>query len=423
MSVFKFLIQLIILFLLITACSKDENEEIAPDLTKNAFYIDNIEYLIADGIVANIGGDGLQETYDYLFVLYSSGISFNANQSFDEGFSGIGNALVIGITTDSWAGPIAGKYSTENTEGELEIENVACFINFNLETIAASKMYSFSSATMDLSIEGGVYEITINGLGEEIGENNEIMKNNVKLTAHYKAILPEYEFIPEDPALCEFDIDTIDFTFGIDYAHPDMYLIPGEESDLSNENLETVRSAIGTPGADIDGILQVCHWINQNFTYSNAGGAMAGVNTVDELFEVRTFYGCHSLALIISSVLREFGFPAVMIETADVQWGYDYRSGSVEYFAGHVMSEVFVNNKWILLDNNCTYVSDYDYSNPFISMMHSNQGGLFVFAKGIDIWEYRNGNDLFTEEELLDFSKHIHCYEDLFNTTDYNWNN
>jgi len=64
---------------------------------------------------------------------------------------------------------------------------------------------------------------------------------------------------------CNIDIDSIDFSFGIDYYDKEKYLIPGEE----------VRSAIGTPGNDIEGILLVCHWINQNFTFDNAGGAMA----------------------------------------------------------------------------------------------------------------------------------------------------
>lgn len=226
----------------------------------------------------------------------------------------------------------------------------------------------------------------------------------------------------ENTDKCNINFDSLDFTFGIDYDYPEKYLVPGEQSDLSAENLELVQNAIGIPTADIDGIMKVCHWINQNFTFINAGGNKAGVNTVDELFEIQTFYGCHSLALIISSVLRKFGIPTVMIETADVQWGYDYRSGSIEYFAGHVMSEVYINNEWILLDNNCTYVKEYDYVNPYISVINSNEKGLFVFAKGVDVWDYRDANDSFTYEKMVDFSNNIHCYEDLFYTVDYAWN-
>lgn len=226
---------------------------------------------------------------------------------------------------------------------------------------------------------------------------------------------------PELDKECKIEIDTIDFSFGMKYDQPDLYLIPGEESDLSDAYLEEIRDAVGTPRDTIEDILQVCHWINQHFEVENAGGAMAGKNSVDELFAIKTFYGCHSLALIISSVLREFGFPAIMIETVDVQWGYNYHAGTVEYFSGHVMSEIFVEGKWILLDNNCTYVEDYDPLNPFISKMHRPTAGYFVFAKGVDIWEYSGKDDSFTHDNLIFFSDNIYCFEELFNTVSYNW--
>ncbi len=188
---------------------------------------------------------------------------------------------------------------------------------------------------------------------------------------------------------CEIDIDTIDFTYGIDYANPDKYLIPGEESDLKDTYLEEIRNKVGTPGDSIDDILLVCH----------------------------------SLSLIISSVLREFDFPAVMIETANIQWGYDYNAGNVQYFKGHVMSEIFVENKWILLDNNCTYVEEYDPLNPFIFAMNSPQDDYFVYAKGIDIWDYSGRDDSFTHDNMVYFSKNIYCFEEMFNTVNYNWSN
>jgi len=198
-------------------------------------------------------------------------------------------------------------------------------------------------------------------------------------------------------------------------------MIPGEESDLSDVYLEELRSAIGTPEDKIEDILRICHWINQRFKFENAGGAMAGKNTVDELWEIKTFYGCHSLALIISSVLRELGFPAIMIETADVLWAYNYHEEKTQDFSGHVMSEIYVEGKWILLDNNCTYIEDYDPMNPFISIMYRTSTGYFVFAKGVDIWEYNGKNDSFTYNNLIFFSDNIYCFEEMFYTVSYNW--
>ncbi|MEN8156365.1 MAG: transglutaminase domain-containing protein [Bacteroidota bacterium] len=228
---------------------------------------------------------------------------------------------------------------------------------------------------------------------------------------------------PEPDPECEIEIDTIDFSFGIDYSDTARYLVPGEESDLNDLYLEEIRTAIGTPDNNIAAILTVCHWVNQNFTFQNAGGAMMGKNTVDELYEIKTFYGCHSLALIISSILREFGFPAIMIETADVQWGYDFYDGTTQNFAGHVMSEIYVENRWILLDNNCTYVEEYDPVDPFIPVMNHPTDAYFVFAKGIDIWDYSGKDDSFTHNNLVFFSDNIYCFEEMFNTVNYTWKN
>ena len=150
---------------------------------------------------------------------------------------------------------------------------------------------------------------------------------------------------------------------------------------------------------------------------------MAGKVTVDQLFGIKTFYGCHSTALIISSILRKFGFPAIMIETADVHWGYSYNAGTAQNFSGHVMSEIHVENKWILLDNNCTYVEDYDPMNPFIPVINHPTNAYFVFAKGIDTWEYSAKVDSFTHKNLIFFSDNIYCFEKMFNTVHYSWKN
>ena len=220
---------------------------------------------------------------------------------------------------------------------------------------------------------------------------------------------------------CHIDISIYDFTFGINYNDPGKYLIPGEQSNLNDIYKQEIQEAVGDPVDTIDYILELCHWINQHFEFEDAGGAMMGKNTVDELYEIKTFYGCHSLALIISSVLREFGFPAIMIETADVQWGYNYHDGSTQNFSGHVMSEILVENKWILLDNNGTYVEEYNYNNPFISKMYRPTAGYFVFAKGVDTWDYSDRDESFTHDHMIFFSENIYCYEEMFYTVQYDW--
>jgi hypothetical protein len=228
------------------------------------------------------------------------------------------------------------------------------------------------------------------------------------------------EVKPEVDRDCHIDISTYDFSFGIDYNDPGKYLIPGEQSNLTDAYRDEIRSAIGTPEDSIAYVLEVCHWVSQNFTFENAGGGMIGIPTVDDLYESKTFYGCHSEALLISGILRELGFPAIMIETFDVGWAYDYHAGRTESFAGHVMSEILVEDKWILLDNDGTYVDEYDCNDPFISTRFQSKG-LFAFAKGLDTWDYSGKDETYTHNMLIFFSDNIYCFEEMFDTVDYGW--
>jgi len=218
---------------------------------------------------------------------------------------------------------------------------------------------------------------------------------------------------------CYIEIDTLDFTFGIEYLDFNTYLISGDQSDLADSNLTEVINAIGEPTLDIDGIINVCHWVNLNFDFQNAGGSMIGVPSVDDLFHIKTIYGCHSAALIISSVLRETGFPVVMIETASVDWAFDYHSGATRNFYGHVMCEVYVQGKWVLVDNNGTYIEDYDPLNPYLNT--ADGVGYFAYAKGVDTWEYTSRDASFTHNQMIFLAENVNCFEDMFETVVYDW--
>ena len=220
---------------------------------------------------------------------------------------------------------------------------------------------------------------------------------------------------------CKLNMSEYDVSFGIKYDSTENYLTPGDISDLSESNLNEIIAAIGTPEYSINGIKSVFNWFNATFTFQNAGGNMIGKKTIDELYESKVFYGCHSASLILSSVLREFGFPAVMIETADVQWAYDYSAGTAQYFKGHVMSEIYVNNEWILLDINGKYMDNYDYLNPYIKM--PNYSCLFVYTKGKDIWDYGVFDESDTHNFMIIFSDNIICYEPMFSSNNYQWKN
>lgn len=228
----------------------------------------------------------------------------------------------------------------------------------------------------------------------------------------------------KDDYPCNLNMENYDFSYGIEYEKPEKYLLPGEQSDLNDKYFEEIKTIIGTPEKNITSILTICHWFNQNFIFSNAGGSMIGKKTVNELYKDKTFYGCHSAALVISSVLREFGFPTIMIETASIAWAYDYNYNTNQAFVGHVMTEVYVEDRWILLDNNCTYVEDYNSMNSFIpTASQESSQGLFTYAKGIDIWNYGVKDESDTHGMMINFANNIGCFEEHFNTENYSWTN
>ena len=226
-----------------------------------------------------------------------------------------------------------------------------------------------------------------------------------------------------DYSICNLDMESFDSGYGIDYDTPEKYLLAGDQSEISQGLFQEIKDSIGSVPKNLTGVLKVCHWVNRNFT--KVSGNDIGNKTAQQLYAVKTIYDAHSAALIISATLRKFGFPAVLIEAGSVQWAYDYRLGDRSRYTVHVMTEVFVSDKWILLDNNCTFVTDYDPLNPYISVMNKNlyPKGLFVYAKGRDSWEYDVRRPRDTEEKVIEFANNIICYEEMFYTVDYIWKN
>ena len=401
-------ILLAILFLFFMSCD-NEDENITPimDLTKNVMYIDGEEYNLTSALISY--DDYINGEHNYGLFLYSDGFVFNGDE-----FDGQGDFIAIEFVSETWDGP---------SQKIHELDDIIVGINFSASTWQNDHFYGFEEGTLDIIKEDGIYEFTIEAIGTEYDDEQEkVIKSNVELKAHYKGSSYELNFPTEDPSACQLDMESFDYTFGIDYNNPSLYITPGEQSDLNDEYVEEIRAVIGTPSNDITGILSVCNWVNANFVFENAGGANAYIKTANQLYEEKKVYGCHTQSLIISSILREFGFPAIMIETADIEWAYQARDDDVDFLKGHVMSEIYLNNKWILLDNNCSYVNAYDPTNPYIEIPFTPDG-LFVFGKGIDIWSYSNNNDEFTGEGLWHLVEHLTCYEPLFNTVNYNWAN
>ena len=182
---------------------------------------------------------------------------------------------------------------------------------------------------------------------------------------------------------------------GIDYSNPALYLEPGSQSEISDENAEFIQRELGDVPLTLQGALKVQAWFNRQFT---SGGMDVLRLTVNEYLQQKQFSGCTEAALILASVLRELGFPTVYIVTVDLPTARRSELGR-GINSGHQMVEVFVQDRWVLLDDWGGYATDYDPLNPYIIRSNGNDRDHgFVIAKGRDAWECGlYGDDYYTD--------------------------
>jgi hypothetical protein len=195
--------------------------------------------------------------------------------------------------------------------------------------------------------------------------------------------------------------------FGIDYANPEKYLVPGTQTTISSpELLDHLR----TGEHSITHLRRIFLWMKKEFEGYSAHGATIGVVTVDQLFEERLLGGCNDHGLVYVSMLRELGYPAVFVNSVSIAWVELYQVGDPEQHIGHTFVEVYVDGRWVLIDStNGHYVEDgYDPSNPVIPLEGAIAGsndeiyGFYVSQKGIDQWDLG-----------------IHSVEDMFAVMDH----
>lgn len=177
----------------------------------------------------------------------------------------------------------------------------------------------------------------------------------------------------------------LDFNIGIDYSRPEKHLKHGLKTTLNDRNLDFIKSELGDLSKDLSSIKQLYEWIRAKFELKAAGGKTIGTSSTNEIIDNGVIGGCHDFGLLISSILRYNDIPCIMVDTASISW-----ATGKSRFAGHVFLEVYINDKWILLDSVQQFmVDEYDKDNPIIPIaLKENIEGYFVMLKGIDTHDY-----------------------------------
>jgi len=202
----------------------------------------------------------------------------------------------------------------------------------------------------------------------------------------------------------------------IDYSNPELYLTLGSQSNLKEQYFNEINRQIRIENNDIEGIGMIFSWKQDYFKRYSAGGRFIGKITVNQIMKKKALGGCHDHGLVLVSILRKYGFPAIMVDTAGIQWALDYHEGKRKGFRGHVFIEVYVKDKWILIDSTTgKYVENYDSSNPVIPMTHSVENkGYFVLFKGLDPRGYGITSCKQLNKHLKEFSRKIKSIEMYF---------
>ena len=91
---------------------------------------------------------------------------------------------------------------------------------------------------------------------------------------------------------------------------------------------------------------------------------------------------------MVVSILRGFGFPAVLVYTVDLEQARKTPLGRT-ISKGHQMVEVFVDQQWVLVAGSRKYTKQYDPYNPYIVRYRpgSSTARGFVLGKGLDYWD------------------------------------
>ncbi|SHJ31687.1 transglutaminase domain-containing protein [Desulfofundulus thermosubterraneus] len=140
-------------------------------------------------------------------------------------------------------------------------------------------------------------------------------------------------------------------------------------------------------------IKTILNWKNKNFHTVPAGGKYVGKITVNEIIQKKQLSGCHDHALLVGSILRKYGFPVVMVDATGIQFSLDYPK-KTKSFSGHVFLEVYIDDKWILLDpTSGKYITNYNPFNPIIPIkLGQEYKGYYVMLKGLDPDDYGINN-------------------------------
>lgn len=162
----------------------------------------------------------------------------------------------------------------------------------------------------------------------------------------------------------------------IDYTNPARYL--SWPDSLGDRDAIVAQASALKAESDLKTIRNILNWMEHQLKYE-AKRAYAWRNCDDVLRE-KTYGGCADQGIVCGVLLKGAGIPAVWVKTMDVDWIWDLKKGRpFKAWSGHVFLEVWVDNKWMLLNPGGKLL--YQDYRPQARILPGNR---FAYDKGND---------------------------------------
>lgn len=175
----------------------------------------------------------------------------------------------------------------------------------------------------------------------------------------------------------------------VDHGDRQKFAKQTRETELDQATKTTLSREI--PGDQgLARIGKVYTWVDKNFRRDSRHGELVAKRSAQEIFKSGTLTGCNDHGILKTAILRSFGYPVVFMNTANVDWAEQFQTGKASGpHKGHTFLEVYVQNKWIVLDSvTGHYTEDYDFNNPVLRLNDpkNKEETFFVYHKGQDHW-------------------------------------
>jgi len=162
----------------------------------------------------------------------------------------------------------------------------------------------------------------------------------------------------------------------IEYDDPEQYLEIAESLG-ERERIAKRASALKSKD-DVKTLSNVLRWMDVNLRYDEKQ-AYAWRN-YDDVVDQGCYGGCADQAIVCGVLLKSAGIPTVWVKTMDVKWIWDFKKKKpFKSWSGHVFLEIYLNDKWVLLDPGDAKIYD-NYSTKSRIL----PGNRFAYHKGND---------------------------------------